>query len=87
MSGSTYASMCFRAIFNQVVEKIGLDYYGGQSCFTKDWKQQATLTFYRTDQPDAPPMFDICSVVCDIYPEVELSALAHTLIYLILTEF
>jgi hypothetical protein len=26
-------------------------------------------------------MFDICSVVCDSYPDVELSALAHILSY------
>jgi hypothetical protein len=51
------------------VEKIGLDYYGGKSCVTSDWKHQAVLSFYMTDQPDAPPMFDICSVVCDTYPE------------------
>jgi hypothetical protein len=73
--------MSFRTILNQVVEKIKLDYYGGQSCFTRDRKHQATLTFYGTDQLDAPPMFDICSVVCDRYPEVELSALTHALSY------
>jgi hypothetical protein len=61
--------------------KNGLDYYGGQSCFTRDWKQQATLTFYMTYQPDAPPMFDICSAVCESYPEAELSAPAHAVSY------
>jgi hypothetical protein len=81
MSGSIYASLSFRVILNQVVEKNGLDYYGGQPCVTRDWKHHATLTFYKTDQPDAPPMFDICSAECDTYPEVELSALAHALSY------
>jgi hypothetical protein len=81
MSGTTYASMSFRAILNQVLQKIGLDFFGLQACFTKDWKHQVTLTFYETDQPDAPPIFDICSDVCHNYSEAVLSALAHTLSY------
>jgi hypothetical protein len=71
--------MSLRAILNQVVEKNVLDYYGGQQCFTRDWKHQAILTFYMTDQPDTPPIFDICNVVCDSYPKAEMSALAHAL--------
>ena len=81
MSDSTYASMSFRAILNQVVEKVGLGYYGRQSVFTRNWKHQETLTFYRTDQPDDPPMIDICSSVCESLAEAELSALAHALAY------
>jgi hypothetical protein len=73
--------MSFHAILNQVAEKIGLDYYDGQSCFTRYGKHQATLTFCRIDQLEAPPIFDICSVVCGSYSEVELSALARTLSY------
>jgi hypothetical protein len=46
--------------------KIRLDYYGGQPCITRDWKHQATLTFYNIDQPNATPLFDIYSVVCVI---------------------
>jgi hypothetical protein len=29
-SGSTYASISFGAILNQVVERVGVDYYGGE---------------------------------------------------------
>ena len=81
MSGSTYASMSFRVILNQVVARVGLDYYGGQPVFTRNWKHQATLTFYNADRPDDPPMFDICSDVCDSLEEAELSALVRALAY------
>ncbi|CAN6292164.1 unnamed protein product [Urochloa humidicola] len=36
LSGSTYASISFRAIFNQVMERIKLDCYGGQPFFTRN---------------------------------------------------
>ena len=81
MSDSTYASMSFRAILNQVVEKVRLDYYGGEPFFTRDWKHQSTLTFYKPDQADDPPMFDICSAVCETHPAAELSALVRALSY------
>ena len=81
MSDSTYAAMSFRAILNQVMDKIGLGYYGGQSVVTRDGKHQESLTFYRVDRADEPPMFDICSVVCDSQSEAELSALVRALSY------
>jgi hypothetical protein len=63
-SGSTYASISFRAILNQVVERVGVDYYGGEPFFTNNQKSQAILTFYKPAEPEAP-LFDVCSVVCD----------------------
>jgi hypothetical protein len=80
-SGSTYSSISFRAILNQVVERVGVDYYGGEPFFTNNWKSQAILTFYKLAEPDAP-MFDVCSAVCDTPPEAEESALVHALAYI-----
>jgi hypothetical protein len=40
-SGSTYASISFHAILNQVVERVGVDYYDGEPFFTNNWKSQA----------------------------------------------
>jgi hypothetical protein len=56
------------------VERVGVDYYGGEPFFTKNWKSQAIQTFYMLAKPEAP-LFDVCSVVCDTPPEVEESAL------------
>jgi hypothetical protein len=80
-SGSTYASISFRAILNQVVERVGVDYYGGELFFTNNWKCQAILTFYKLAEPDAP-LFDVCSGVCDTPPQAEESALVRALAYL-----
>jgi hypothetical protein len=79
-SGSTYASISFRAIFNQVVERVGVDYYGGESFFTNNWNSQAILTFYKPAEPEAP-LFDVCSVVCDTPPEAKENALVRALAY------
>ena len=79
-SGSTYVSISFRAILNQVVERVGVDYYGGEPFFTNNWKSQAILTFYKPAEPEAP-LFDVCSAVCDTPPEAEESALVRALAY------
>jgi hypothetical protein len=39
-SGSTYASISFRAILNPVMEGVGVNYYGGETFFTNNWKNQ-----------------------------------------------
>jgi hypothetical protein len=52
-SGSTYASISFRAILNQVVERVGMDYYGGEPFFCNNWKCQAILSFYKPAEPEA----------------------------------
>jgi hypothetical protein len=52
-SGSTYASISFRAILNQVVERVGVDYYGGEPFFTNNWKCQAILTLYKQAEESA----------------------------------
>jgi hypothetical protein len=62
------------------VERVGVDYYGGEPFFTNNWKSQAILTFDKPAEPEAP-LFDVCSAVCDTPPEVEESALVHTLAY------
>jgi hypothetical protein len=62
------------------VERVGVDYYGGESFFTNNWKSQAILTFYKPAEPEAP-LFDVCSAVCDTPLEAEESALVHTLAY------
>jgi hypothetical protein len=77
-SGSTYASISFRAILNQVVERVGVDYYGGEPFFTNNWKSQAILTFCKPAEPE-DPLFFVCSVVCDHPLEAEESALVHAL--------
>jgi hypothetical protein len=76
----TYASISFRAILNQVVERVGVNYYGGEPFFTNNWKSQAILTFYKPAEPEAP-LFDVCSGVCDTPPQAEVSALVRALAY------
>jgi hypothetical protein len=80
LSGSTYASISFRAILNQVVERVGVDYYGGEPFFINNWKSQAILTFYKPAKPETP-LFDFCSAICDTPLEAEESALVHALAY------
>ena len=72
--------MSFRSILNQVVERIGLNYHGREPLFTRDWKHQANLTFYRPEQPN-DPLFDIYSAVCDFDWQAEESALIRALAY------
>jgi hypothetical protein len=79
-SGSTYASISFHAILNQVVERVGVDYYGGEPFFTNNWKSQAILTFYKPAEPEAP-LFDVRGAVCDTPAEAEESALVRALAY------
>jgi hypothetical protein len=79
-SGSTYASISFHAILNQVVERVGVDYHGGEPFFTNNWKSQAILTFYKPAEPEAP-LFDVFSGVCDTLPQAEESALVCALAY------
>jgi hypothetical protein len=79
-SGSTYASISFRAILNQVVERVGVGYYGEESFFTNNWKSQAILTFYKPAELEAP-LFDVCSGVCDTPSQSEESALVRALTY------
>jgi hypothetical protein len=79
-SGSTYASISFRAILNQVVERVEVDYYGGEPFFTNNWKTQAILTFYKLAEPETP-LFDVCIGVCDTPPQAEESALVRALAY------
>jgi hypothetical protein len=79
-SGSTYASISFCAILNPVVERVGVDYYGGEPFFTNNWKCQAILSFYKPTEPEAP-LFDVCSGVCDTPPQAEESALVRALAY------
>jgi hypothetical protein len=62
------------------VERVGVDYYGGEPFFTNNWKSIAILTFYKPAEPKAP-FFDVCSVVCDTPPELEESALIRALAY------
>jgi hypothetical protein len=62
------------------MERVGLDYYGGEPFFTNSWKSQAILTFYKPAEPGAP-LFDVCNAVCDTPPEAEESALIHALAY------
>jgi hypothetical protein len=69
-SGSTHASISFRAILNQVVERVGVDYYGGEPFFTNNWKCQAKA-----------PFFDVCCGVCDTPSKAEESALVRALAY------
>jgi hypothetical protein len=77
--GSTYASISFRVILNQVVERVGVDYYGGEPFLTNNWKSQAIITFYKPE-PEAP-LFDVCSAVCDTPPKAGESALVRALAY------
>jgi hypothetical protein len=79
-SGSTYASISFRAILNQVVERVGVDYYGGEPFFTNIWKSQAILTFYKPAEPEAQ-LFDVCSGVCDTPSQPEETALVRAIDY------
>jgi hypothetical protein len=78
-SGSTYASISFCAILNQVVERVEVDYYGGEPFCTNNWKSQEFLTFYKPAEPEAP-LFDVCNAVCDTPAEAEC-ALVRTQAY------
>jgi hypothetical protein len=62
------------------MERVGVDYYGGEPFFTNNWKSQAVLTFCKPAEPEAP-LFDICSAVCDTPAEAEESALVRALAY------
>jgi hypothetical protein len=62
------------------MERVGVDYYGGEPFFTDNWKNNAILTFYKPPKPEAP-LFDVCSAVCDTPSEAEESALVCTLAY------
>jgi hypothetical protein len=68
------------SILNQVIERVGVDYYGGEPFFTNNWKSQAILTFYKLEEPKAP-LFDVCSGVCYTSPQAEESALVRALAY------
>jgi hypothetical protein len=57
-SSSTYASISFCAILNNVVERVRVDCYGGEPFFTTNWKSQEILTFYKPAEPEAP-LFDV----------------------------
>jgi hypothetical protein len=61
------------------MERVGVDYYGGEPFFTNNWKSQAILTFYKPE-PEAP-LFDVCSGVCKTPPLAEESALVRALDY------
>jgi hypothetical protein len=67
-------------ILNQVVERVGVDYYGGEPFSTNNWKSQAILTIYKPAEPGAP-LFDVCIGVCDTPPQAEESALERALAY------
>jgi hypothetical protein len=69
-----------RAILNQVVERVRVDYYGEELFFTNNWKSQASLTFYKPAKPEAP-LFDVCSVVCHAPPRAEESTQVCPLAY------
>jgi hypothetical protein len=62
------------------VEKVGVNYYGGEPFFTSSWKCQVILTFYKPAEPEVP-LFDVCSGVCDTPPQAEESALVRALAY------
>jgi hypothetical protein len=62
------------------VERVGVDYYGGEPFFTNNWKSQAVITFYKPAEPEAP-LFDVYSGVCDTPPQAEESALVCALAY------
>jgi hypothetical protein len=62
--------LAFVRFLNQVVERVGVDYYGGEPFFTNNWKCQTILTFYKPAEPEAP-LFDVCSGVCDTPPQAE----------------
>jgi hypothetical protein len=62
------------------MERVGVDYYGGELFSPTIWKSQAILTFYKPAEPEAP-LFDVCSAICDTPPEAEESALVRALAY------
>jgi hypothetical protein len=62
------------------VERVVMDYYGGEPFFTNNWKSQAILTFYKPAELEAP-LFDVCSGVCDTSLQAEESALVRALAY------
>jgi hypothetical protein len=57
-----------------------VDYYGGESFLTNNWKSQAILTFYKPAESEAT-LFDVCSAVCDTPPKAEEGALERALAY------
>jgi hypothetical protein len=79
-SSSTYASISFRPILNQVVKRVRVDYCGGKPFFTNNWKSQAILALYKPAEPEAP-LFDVWSAICDTPPEEEESAVVRALAY------
>jgi hypothetical protein len=58
------------------MERVGLDYYGWEPLFTRNWKHQATLTFYEPPEPKAS-LFDVCSGACNRPLEAEESTLVR----------
>ena len=72
--------LSFRAILNQVLENIALTYMGGDPFFTRDFKFQAKLAFYRANQLNTP-LFDIYSSIYGLYWEAEENALVRAIAY------
>jgi hypothetical protein len=62
------------------VERVGVDYYGGEPFFINNWKCQAILSFYKPAEPEAP-LFDVCNGVSDTPPQAEENALMCALAY------
>jgi hypothetical protein len=62
------------------VERVVVDYYGGEPFFTNNWKSQAILSFYKPAEPEAP-LYDVGSDVCDTPPQGEESELVCALAY------
>ena len=77
---STIAAVSFRAILNQVLKNLALTYMGGDPFFTRDFKFQSKLAFYRANQLNTP-LFDIYSSIYGLYWEAEENALVHALAY------
>ena len=76
----TIATVSFRAILNQVLKNLALTYMGGEPLFSRVFKFQAKLTFYRANQLNSP-LFDIYSSIRGLYWKVEESALVCALAY------
>jgi hypothetical protein len=72
--------MSFRAILDQVLEKLDLTYMGGEPFLIGGLKFQTKLTFYRPNQLNTL-LFDIYSTECDYHWEAEQSALVRALAY------
>jgi hypothetical protein len=62
------------------VERVWVDYYGGELFFINNLKSQAILTFYKATKPETP-LFDVCSALCDTPLEAEESAVVHAPAY------